>query len=216
LNEEINSFFILCKKLIDGEIKENNFNIKNKEENNNNSNNMIINNKMILELIENQKSLNKEDKKIFLLEQRDSNQSNSSINKRRKINKSSKYKNKENNSFGLNLIQLNEIKNEKNNIDNEDINSKIKDNKTENNNMHYYKNLLNLTEYVYNGGNNNNTNKNNKINHTPSRRLVRLKSQDFSDKGKNEDEKQNIRKDCKYTTYYWYINAKRNKLFNID
>jgi hypothetical protein len=216
-DEEINSFFLSCKKYINGEIKENNVNIKNKEENNNNNNNMIINNKMILELIENQKILNKEDKKIYLLEQIDSNKLNSSIKNRCKTNKSSTHKNKKQNSLGLNLIQLNEIKNEKNSIDKENIYSEINDNNKENNNLKYYENLLNLTEYVYNGRTNKNTNKNNKMrmnmNPTPTRRLVNLKKY-FPAKQKDEDEKKNNRKDCKYITYFWYFNAKKNKLFD--
>jgi hypothetical protein len=222
LDEEINNFFLLCKKLVNGEIKNNDINIKNKVDSNNKTNNMIINNKMILELIENQKSL-KKDKEIYLIKHPNSNQVNNSIiDRRRKTNKSSRYKNTDKSSLGLNLIRLNSLKNEKNLTRKEENFEDGNDNDKENYNMKYYENLLKLAEYIYNGKTFNNTNKNNQndnqmkmnINHISTRRLVRLKSQDFSAKEKNEEEKQYIRKDCKYITYFWYINAKKNKLFD--
>ena len=218
LDEEINDFFLLCKQLINGEIKDNNINIKNKVDKNHNNNNMIINNKMILELIENQKSLNKDDEQIYLMKQIHSNKSNSNKNKRRRTNKSSR-KNNEQNSLGLSLIKLNTIKNGNNLINNnEDLYSEINDNDSDKeNNLKYYENLLNLAEYVYNGRHK----KKNIINkmrmnidHSSTQSIPKLKSEDFAIKDKKENDNKNIRKDCKYITYFWYINAKKNKLFD--
>ena len=219
LDEEINEFFLLCKKLINGEIRDNNLNVQtkvNSDKNNNKNNNMIINNKMILELIENQKSLNKDDKEIYLLKQIYSSNSNNA-RKRRKTNKSSKHNNKDKNSRGLTLIQLNSLKYSDNKLTNysEDMYSEVNENDPEVANMKFYENLLNLTNYVYNGKNKINQNQNKmrmNINHTSTNRLIKLKSEDYSTKEKN-DENKNIRKDSKYITYYWYTNAKKNKLF---
>ena len=221
LDEEINDFFLLCKKLINGEIKDNNINNKNKVDENNNNNNMIINNKMILELIENQKSLNKDDEKIYLINNIHSNKSKNKQIRRRRTDKSSDMNNKEPNTFGLNLIQLNEIKNEKNIINkNEDLYSEVNDNDKENN-MKYYEDLLSLADYLYNGGNKKKQDINKNINrmrtniiNSSTYSLLRIKSTDFTAKEKIEDENKNIRKDCKYITYFWYINAKKNKLFD--
>ena len=220
LDEEINEFFLLCKKLINGEIRDNNLNVQtkvNSDKNNNKNNNMIINNKMILELIESQKSLNKDDKEIYLLKQIYSSNTSNNARKRHKTNKSSKYNNKDKNSRGLNLIQLNSIKYSDNKLTNysEDMYSEINENDPEVVNMKFYENLLNLTNYVYNGKNKINQNQNKmrmNINHTSTNRLIKLKSEDYTSKEKN-DENKNIRKDSKYITYYWYANAKKNKLF---
>ena len=175
---------------------------------------------MILELIENQKSLNKDDEQIYLMKNLHSNKTNNNRNKRRGTGKSSK-KNKDQNSLGLNLIQLNEIKNEKNIINkNEDLYSEVNDNDKENN-MKYYEDLLSLADYLYNGGNKKKQDINKNINrmrtniiNSSTYSLLRIKSTDFTAKEKIEDENKNIRKDCKYITYFWYINAKKNKLFD--
>ena len=217
-DEEINEFFLLCKKLINGEIKDNNINTKNKvnlDIKSNANNNMIINNKMILELIESQKSLNKDDKQIYLLKQIYSNNSTNYKNKRHRANNSFKIRNNDKNSRGLNLIQLNSIKNSDNNIIHlsQDMNSEEDESDPDVINMKTYENLLTLTDYLYNGKNKTQNKFRMNINHTSTHSLIKLVSEDYSIKEKYENNNKNIRKYCKYVTYYWYNNAKKNKLF---
>ena len=229
-DDEINEFFLLCKKLIDGEMKDSNFkNKENSEINNNINNNMIINNKMILELIESQKSLNKDDKEIFLLKQA---YANDTRNKKHRTNKSSKLfnKDKDKNSQGVhfNLIKVTSSKDNENKLvnSNEDIYSDIDENEHENSNRKFYDDLLDLADYVYNGKDKDKDKEKNNImdklriniNHAsitnPS--LVRLASaSNISLNNKIENDK-NFRKDCKYITYFWYADAKKNKKFGTD
>ena len=87
-----------------------------------------------------------------------------------------------------------------------------------------YDDLLDLADYIYNGKDKD-KDKNNimdklriNINHAsitnPS--LVRLASaSNISLNNKIENDK-NFRKDCKYITYFWYADAKKNKKFGTD
>ena len=216
-DDEIKEFFVLCKKLINGEIQDYNYKKnENLERFNNKNNNMIINNKIILELIENQKSLNNDDKNIYLLKQ------NNPINrKKRKQTKNSSNSNfnKDLNSQGLGLIKLtsvanNEIENENENDNENKFNSSqnlfssVDENDLELNNMKCYENLLNLADFLYNcrdkeNNENNKSRKNININN-----LLKYRSaSNISVKEKNENQK--IRRDCKYITYLWYTNSKK-------
>ena len=195
-DDNINEFFLLCKKLIDGEIKDNNF--KNKENIEINSNkNMILNNKMILELIENQKSINTVDKEIFLLKQDIFHTS----------------------MISTNLAKFRSISNISLNHKND---NEVEENLEANNNE-YYENLLNLSDYVYNvreKDRNNNQDKLKKdIFHTSmiSTNLAKFRSiSNISLNHKNDNDIKNMRKDCKYITYSWYMNAKKNGMFGND
>ena len=223
-DEEINKFFLKCKKLINGEINEINYKNKEMTETNNNiNNNMIINNKMILELIENQKNLNNDDKEIFLLNQVDSN-----LNDLKKINnktkRCSKLFNQDELSKGLNnfgLIKLTNTNNENNNLisSSKEIYSEMEERDPELEKMNSYENLLNLADYVYNGRDKEKINYQNKLRmniyHTSTNaNLYKLGSVSKSPvNDKIDNEIKNIRKDCKYITYYWYINAKKNKSY---
>ena len=225
-DDDINEFFLLCKKFFDGEINDNNF--KNKENIEiNSNNNMIVNNKMILDLIENQKSLNTVDKEIFLLKQANTNDIK---NRRHRTNKSSSIYKKEKNSQGqglhFNLMKVTSSKNNDNRLinSNEDLYSEVEDN-MEANNMNYYENLLNLSDYVYNvrekdkNKNNNQDKLRANINHSSmvNASLVKLGSvSNISLNNKNDNEIKNIRKNCKYITYSWYIHAKKIGLLGND
>ena len=220
-DDDINEFFLMCKKLIDGEIKDNNFiNKENIEINSNN--NMIINNKMILELIENQKSLNTADKEIFLYRQA---YINDMKNKKHKTNKSSSNNRKEKVSQGqqvhFNLMKVNssskKINNQLSNSNN-DLYSEVEENGGEPNNMKFYENLLNMADYIYNGREKEKKEDKLRMNitHTsivnPS--ILKLGSaSNISINNKNDNDNKNIRKDCKYITYSWYAYAKKIGLF---
>ena len=131
LDDDINKFFSLCKNLIDGEMINNDLKLneilEDKSLDDSSNNNMIINNKMILELIENQKCLNNNDKDIFLLKEGNIN------DKRMKNIKSPKIKNKNMNGINhLDVIKLmsvnsgensekNSLYSKKDKIDNDDI-----------------------------------------------------------------------------------------------
>lgn len=222
-DEEINKFFLKCKRLINGEIDE--INYKNKENtgiNNNINNNMIINNKMILELIENQKNLNNDDKEIFLLNHGDSNinEFKKGIHKTKRFSKSL---NKDDLSKGLNNFNLIKLTNtnENNNLINssKDIYSEIEEKEPELKSMKFYENLLNLADFVYNGRDKEKNNNQNKLRmniyHSSTSNNInkfgRVSKSPINDK--NNKEIKNIRKDCKYITYYWYFNAKKNKSY---
>ena len=223
-DDDINEFFLLCKKLINGEIQEYNYKKKeNSDINNNINNNMIINNKMILELIENQKSLNNDDKEIFLL--RKENTVNIRTRKHKTNSSSNKvYNNKEKNSQGLELFKLTSVANNDNDNNklinsSQDLYSNIDENESELNNMKSYENLLNLADYIYNWKDIERKNDRSKlrinINHTSTtnKNFLKLGSvNNISVKDKSENE--NIKRDYKYITNYWYINAKKNKIFD--
>ena len=217
LDDDINEFFLLCKRIINGEIQDyiykKNGNIQIKDINNN----MIINNKMILELIENQQSLNNDDNKIYLFNQRNTNK----IRKRNlRKNNSSSNCNKDASSQGLDLIKLNSVTNKESNSS-KDLYSNVEDNNPESNNMKCYENLLNLADFVYDWRDKEKTNKRNNLRvnvnkssiSTKNTNFIKLKStSNISVKDKNEKEN-NTKKQCKYVTYSWYANAKQNKLF---
>ena len=218
LDDEINEFFVICKKIINGEIQD--YNYKKNENsliNNNINNNMIINNKMILELIENQKALNNENKQIFLLRQRKSYYPKKILKK----NNSSNYNNynKDTNSQGLDIIKLTSIKNENDNKNSsQDLYSIVEDNTLELSNMNSYDHLLSLADYLYNRKDKEKKNDKNKlrtnidISSTSKLSLVKIGSiSKLSVKNKPND---NNEKDYKYITNFWYKNAKKNKLFN--
>ena len=221
-DDDINEFFLMCKKLIDGEIKDNNF--KNKENIEiNSNNNMIINNKMILELIENQKSLNTADKEIFLYRQA---YINDMKNKKHKTYKSSNNNRKEKVSQGQQVhFNLMKVNSSSKNIDNQLINSnndlysEVEENGGDPNNMKFYENLLNMADYIYNGRDKEKTNKRNKlrmnISHTSivNPNMLKLGSaSNISINNKNDNDNKNIRK-SKYITYSWYAYAKKAGLF---
>ena len=209
-DDNINEFFLLCKKLIDGEIKDNNF--KNKE-------NIEINSN------KNQKSINTVDKEIFLLKQA---YADNNRNKRHKTNKSSSIYKKERYSKGKGVhFNLMKVASSKNNVNqfinsNEDLYSEVEENLEANNNE-YYENLLNLSDYVYNvreKDRNNNQDKLKKdIFHTSmiSTNLAKFRSiSNISLNHKNDNDIKNMRKDCKYITYSWYMNAKKNGMIGND
>ena len=220
-DDEINEFFLLCKKLINGEIKDSNFkNKENAESNKNLNNNMIINNKMILELIENQKTLNTDDKQIYLL-----SENNLVQKKYKRLKKSSERNNQDSQGLQFNLIKVGSSKSNENQLLNstEEFNSEVNENDPELNNMKHYENLLYLTDYIYNGNREKNNNSHEKLRTNLTTRgsinnnsVHKLGSVSSISINKNENENKNIRKDCKFITYYWYNNSKKNKLFGND
>ena len=216
LDEDINKFFKFCKKIINGEIKNKNKMIKNNknlENNININNNMIINNKMISEIIENQKSLNNEEKEIYLLKEINSK---NNINKKY-INKKTEIYSEKSSNFhrfsNLNIINKNSSKN--NNIQLFNIGNESNSEKSEDelqlNDLKYYEYLLELTEYIYNEKDKGNKKTKNYIKHTSSNSLTKLNNFELMTNNKNNVK--NIGKDCKYITYYWYMNAKKDKSF---
>ena len=229
-DDDINKFFLLCKKLIDGEIKDKKANLKNKESiegNNNNSNsNMIINNKMILELIENQKALNNDDKEIYLLKK--INFTEEYINKKFLSKRTTNLNDKIAIKNRFNLIKMNSVKNNENElltISDESNSEKYIENEIDSNSLIYYEYLILFSDYLYNSServNNNHNkikaNKNlNQISSNSSKSLFKFGSISNIFVNKNENTLQNMKKDCKYITYYWYMNAKKNKQFgNFD
>lgn len=222
-DDEINQFFLLCKKLINGEIKDSNLkNKENVEMHKNMNNNMIINNKMILELIENQKTLNTNDKEIYLLKQ---NYSIDTRHKRLKTHKSSRRNNQDSQGLHFNLIKLESSKSNENQLLNssEEFETEVEENDPELNNMKYYENLLYLTDYIYNGNKekNNNSHEKLRMNATThasinNNSIIKFGSVSNISINKNDYENKNYRRDCKFITYYWYAHSKKNKLFGND
>jgi len=230
LDDDINKFFLLCKKLIDGEIKDKKTNLINKDNikgyNNNSNTNMIINNKMILELIEKQKALNNDDKEIYLLKKINFNEEY--INKKFLSKRTTKLNDKLIIRNRFNLIKMNSVKNNENElltISDETNSEKEVENEIDSNSLIYYEHLFSFSDYLYNAtervNNNHNkikTNKNfNQMNSISSKSLFKLGSISNMSVNKNENTLQNMKKDCKYITYYWYMNAKKNKqIGNFD
>jgi len=71
------------------------------------------------------------------------------------------------------------------------------------NSLKLYEYLLFLTEYI-----NNRNNNTKKLDGISNKNLLKMNSRNFaSNNNKNEIDPNN-----KYITYYWYINAKKNKL----
>ena len=160
LDDDINKFFSLCKNLIDGEMINNDLKLneilEDKSLDDSNNNNMIINNKMILELIENQKCLNNNDKDIFLLKEGNIN------DKKMKTIRSPKIKNKNfngiNNLDVIKLISLNSGENseknsltsQKDKLDNDDLYSQANED-LESNNLKLYEGLIKIADCVFYG-----------------------------------------------------------------
>ena len=214
LDDDINKFFGLCKNLINGEMINNELKLNEILEDksifdDSLNNNMIINNKMILELIENQKCINDNNKNIFLLKE-----GNENSNKKDKNNKLTKIKNR--NLKGLNnsdIIKLMNVNDEGNYSDNDSIKSKnIKENNEElyskldeedleSNSLKIYEDLIKITDYVFYGKE---KEKYNKIKKNLD------KSSSVSKKSKSENSIKII-KGFDNITYYWYMTEKVNK-----
>ena len=210
LDDDINKFFSLCKNLIDGEMINNDLKLneilEDKSLDDSSNNNMIINNKMILELIENQKCLNNNDKDIFLLKEGNIN------DKRMKNIKSPKIKNKNMNGINhLDVIKLmsvnsgensekNSLYSKKDKIDNDDIYSQA-DEDLESNNLKLYEDLIKIADYVFYGKEKEKLNK--------MRKNID-KSSSLSKKSKPESNLKII-KGFNNITYYWYITEKANR-----
>ena len=203
-DEDINKFFILCQKLINGEIQDKNINHKNKDNSVNMgiNNNIILNNKMILEISENQKELNNHNKEIFMLRHI------SNDIKKKKIKKVGSLNTKDYESSKYGKIHLKNVNPEmdiKNELLNSSLDSIINNNEKEKsiNSLKLYEYLLFLTEYI-----NNRNNNTKKLDGISNKNLLKMNSRNFaSNNNKNEIDPNN-----KYITYYWYINAKKNKL----
>ena len=210
LDDDINKFFSLCKNLIDGEMINNDLKLneilEDKSLDDSNNNNMIINNKMILELIENQKCLNNNDKDIFLLKEGNIN------DKKMKTIRSPKIKNKNfngiNNLGVIKLISLNSGENseknsltsQKDKLDNDDLYSQANED-LESNNLKLYEDLIKIADYVFYGKEKEKLNK--------MRKNID-KSSSFSKKSKPESNLKII-KGFNNITYYWYITEKANR-----
>ena len=213
LDEDINKFFSLCKNLIDGEMINNDLKLKEILEDkslDNCNNNMIINNKMILELIENQKNMNDNDKNIFLL--KEGNISNKKEKNEMKIT-SPRRKRKNYNVNNLDVIKLIRINSgdntEKNSTGskklttgNEELYSQVDEEDNEINNLKLYEDLIKITDYVFYGKEKEKINK--------MRKNID-KSSSISKKSKPEKDNFKIIRGFNNITYYWYINEKNNK-----
>ena len=215
LDDDINKFFSLCKNLINGEMINNELKLNEILEDqdlfdNSANNNMIINNKMILELIENQKCINDNNKNIFLFKE-----GNADENKRDKSNnKLAKIRNRNFNEFDNNdvikLISVNdeEIYSEKNSKkskemkeENEELYSKLDEDDLEANNLKLYEDLIKITDFVFYGKEKEKLNKNKKN---------LDKSSSVSKKSKPENSIKII-KGFENITYYWYMTEKVNR-----
>ena len=215
LDDDINKFFSLCKNLINGEMINNELKLNEILEDqdlfdNSANNNMIINNKMILELIENQKCINDNNKNIFLFKEGNANE-----NKRDKSNnKLAKIRNRNFNEFDNNdvikLIRVNdeEIYSQKNSKkskeikeENEELYSKLDEDDLEANNLKLYEDLIKITDFVFYGKEKEKLNKNKKN---------LDKSSSVSKKSKPENSIKII-KGFENITYYWYMTEKVNR-----
>ena len=215
LDDDINKFFSLCKNLINGEMINNELKLNEILEDqdlfdNSTNNNMIINNKMILELIENQKCINDNNKNIFLFKEGNANE-----NKRDKTNnKLAKIRNRNFNEFDNNdvikLISVNdeEIYSQKNSKkskemkeENEELYSKLDEDDLEANNLKLYEDLIKITDFVFYGKEKEKLNKNKKN---------LDKSSSVSKKSKPENSIKII-KGFENITYYWYMTEKVNR-----
>ena len=227
LDDNINKLFLLCKDLIKGKNKdhENILKKNNSHENylNNNirkNNNLIIDNQMILDLIDIQKSSsnNLYNKEIILFNMPNMYDTKND-NKKKKINKGIK----EVNSLRLNKFSLKKVCSY-------DANSKLDSNKDEDelsnnnnntnlNNIQNYQNLLAIIDFTFNNFDEN-KNKLNEYNDSSKNSSINKKYKKLVSQTKisvnNKDmiDFMNIRNDCNNDiTYYWYMEAKRNKRF---
>ena len=225
LDDNINKLFLLCKDLIKGKNKdhENILKKNNSHENylNNNirkNNNLIIDNQMILDLIDIQKSSsnNLYNKEIILFNMPNMYDTKND-NKKKKINKGIK----EVNSLRLNKFSLKKVCSY-------DANSKLDSNKDEDelsnnnnntnlNNIQNYQNLLAIIDFTFNNFDEN-KNKLNEYNDSSKNSSINKKYKKLVSQTKisvnNKDmiDFMNIRNDCNNDiTYYWYMEAKRNK-----
>ena len=214
LDDDINKFFGLCKNLINGEMMNNELKLNEILEDksifdDSLNNNMIINNKMIMELIENQKSINDNNKNIFLFKE-----GNENSNKKNKNNKLSKIKNR--NLKGLNNLDVIQLINANDNEiysdntskkskdiqdENEDLYSKLDEEDSEANNLKLYEDLIKITDYVFYGKE---KEKYNRIKKNLD------KSSSASKKSKPENNIRIIR-GFDNITYYWYMTEKVNR-----
>lgn len=123
---------------------------------------------------------------------------------------------------------MNSVKNNENElltISDKSNSEKFIENEIDSNSLIYYEHLILFSDYLYNSServNNNHNkikeNKNlNQISSISSKSLFKFGSISNIFVNKNDNTLQNMKKDCKYITYYWYMNAKKNKQFgNFD
>ena len=211
LDDDINNFFSLCKNLIEGEMINNDLNLneilEDKTLDNSSNNNMIINNKMILELIEDQKNLNNNDKDIFILKE------GKIKDKKDKIIKSPRKRNRKYNGLNnldvIKLMSLNSGENSDINsnhsknikINNVDLYSKADEDDSEINDLKQYEDLIKITDYVFYGKEKEKINK--------MRKNID-KNSSISKKSKPENSFKII-KGFNNITFYWYIAEKNNR-----
>ena len=215
LDDDINKFFGLCKNLINGEMMSNELKLNEILEDksifdDSLNNNMIINNKMILELIDNQKCINDNNKNIFLLKE-----GNMKSNRKDKNNnKLTKIKNRnlsgKNNTNVIKLISVNDEedysdKNSKISKDikeqNEELYSKMDEEDLESNDLKLYEDLIKITDLVFYG----------KEKEKPNKTKKNLdKASSLSKRSKSENRIKIIR-GFENITYYWYMTEKMNR-----
>ena len=226
LDENINEFFLLCKNLFEGKIKEKsnllkfNSNEENYSYNNNNNinNNLIINNRMIIKLNEEKNICNNNDNEIFLL--RFNNYIDLIKPRKKNIKKLSSTNHKDNSSKKIANIFLKKVCNnddehyESNsnstkgyNLNNNEIDNDI------NNNIALYKDFLDITHFLFDKYDKSRIKKNDDKSDNKNHSQLEINTYiSFID---NE----NIfykKKDYKYIAYYWYLNAKQNNHFIIN
>ena len=215
LDDDINKFFGLCKNLINGEMISNEVKLNEILEDksifdDSLNNNMIINNKMILELIDNQKCINDNNKNIFLLKEGNmkSNRKDKSNNKLTKIK--NRNLNVKNNTNVIKLISVNDEedysdKNSKISKDikeqNEELYSKMDEEDLESNDLKLYEDLIKITDLVFYG----------KEKEKPNKTKKNLdKASSLSKISKSENRIKIIR-GFENITYYWYMTEKMNR-----
>lgn len=112
---------------------------------------MIINNKMILELIENQKALNNNDKEIYLLKK--INIAEEYVNKKFLSKRTTNLNDKLMIRNRFNLIKMNSVKNNENElltISDETNSEKDVENRIDSNSLIYYEHLFLFSDFLYN------------------------------------------------------------------
>ena len=212
LDDNINNFFSLCKNLINGEMINNDLKLneilEDKSLDDSSNHNMIINNKMILELIENQKCLNNNDKNIFVLKEGNYDEKKYKKNIRPKSPKARNRINV-NHLDVIKLISLNSTGNpektsfnsKKENFEKEDIYSQKDEDDFDNRNLKLYEDLIKIADFVFYGKE---REKNNKLRKNVDKTSI------VSKKSKQENGPKII-KGFNNVTYYWYIAEKANK-----
>ena len=212
LDDNINNFFSLCKNLINGEMINNDLKLneilEDKSLDDSSNHNMIINNKMILELIENQKCLNNNDKNIFVLKEGNYDEKKYKKNIRPKSPKARNRINV-NHLDVIKLISLNSAENpektsfnsKKENFEKEDIYSQKDEDDFDNRNLKLYEDLIKIADFVFYGKE---REKNNKLRKNVDKTSI------VSKKSKQENGPKII-KGFNNVTYYWYVAEKANK-----